>query len=594
MTQPIEDYALLSNSRTCALVGKDGSIDWLCLPRFDSPSAFGALLGTPDHGRWLLRPEDPDATLERHYLTDTFTVVNTWTTKEGVVEVLDTMPRTRGHIDVLRQVRGIRGTVPMRQEIRIRFAYASALPWVRQIEEDGSPALLAVCGPDAIIVRGPRLNARNHLHESLFSVGEGEVQRISLSWFPSNEQAPPRPDGDSAFIASGQWWSNWAATCEHDGPYRDQVVRSLLVLRALTHEETGGIVAAATTSLPEQLGGPRNWDYRYVWLRDASLTLQALLAHGYSEEAMTWREWLLRTIAGDPADVQIMYGVAGERYIPEREIASLPGYADSRPVRVGNAAVDQYQADVIGEVMVALHEARKAGVIDTQFSWPLQRALIGFVESNVARKDQGLWEMRGEPHYFTHSRVMMWAALDRAIMASAEFSVPGPRERWKTLREQLRTEIDAKGVDPVRGCFVQYYGTTEVDASLLLLPEVGYCAFDDPRMLATVAAIESDLMNDGLVHRYRTEANVDGLPPGEFPFLACSFWLVRQYAKTARLSEARALMDRLVGYCSDLGLLAEEIDPATGAHVGNYPQAFSHLALVGAADAIAEAEQQGR
>ncbi|AND16055.1 glycoside hydrolase family 15 protein [Rathayibacter tritici] len=589
MVSPIEDYAVLSDCRTAALVSCDGGIDWLCLPRFDSASVFGALLGGDDQGRWSLRPVDGRATSERHYLGDTLALVTRWTTPTGVVEVVDVMPLRDERAELVRRVRGVSGTVRMRQELRIRFDYARTMPWMRQEGTDEDPLLVAVAGPDAVVVRGVRLKAVDHAHSAEFEVASDAVIDLSMAWFPSHQRAPKRLDVDRALERTLAWWSEWASAISYDGPHRDAVVRSLLTLRALTDDETGGIVAAATTSLPEQFGGGRNWDYRYVWLRDASLTLQALLAHGFEREAQKWRAWLLRAVAGSPEDVQIMYGLAGERNLPEREMPSLPGYDGASPVRIGNAAVDQYQADVIGEVMVALHEARMAGVDETEFSWPLQRALLGFVETNWQRPDNGIWEIRGEPRHFTHSRVMIWAALDRGVRAVRESGLPGPVETWERLREEVRAEIEAQGYDAERGHFVQSYGSPEVDASLLVLPMVGFVAADDPRMLGTVAELERALLQDGLLHRYRTESSVDGLAGGEHPFLACSFWLVRQYADSGRIDDARTLMDRLVGLCNDVGLLAEEYDVEGRRHAGNTPQALSHLALVQAADAIAAA-----
>jgi GH15 family glucan-1,4-alpha-glucosidase len=590
MAQKIEDYALISDCHTAALIAKNGSIDWLCLPSYDSPSTFGALLGNKNHGRWKLAPTHTEAHSTRSYEGDSFILVTHWTTPGGEVEVIDTMPHGDRRADVLRRIRGIRGSVEMHQDLRIRFGYADAIPWVRQVREKSGRALLAVAGPDAIIFRGPKLHPDNHSHSSTFVVRAGETVDISLTWFPSHRETPGPVNYDIALRKTREWWSEWATTCKNPPAYRNEVVRSLLVLRALTHEDTSGIVAAATTSLPEKLGGERNWDYRYVWLRDASLALQALLAHGYHKEATDWRGWLLRAIAGDPADVQIMYGLGGERYLPEHEVTSLPGYRGSSPVRIGNRAVEQYQADVIGRVMVALHVARKEGIPETQFSWPLQRALISFVESNWQRADHGIWEVRGPAQHFTHSRVMTWAALDRAIAAVNEFGLDGPVDRWIELRSNIRLEIEENGFDPQRNSYVQHYGTTQVDAALLQLPQVGFCDADDPRMLGTVAAIENDLMHNGLLYRYRTEEGIDGLPSGENPFLACSFWLVKQYARSGRIVDARVLMDRLVGLCNDVGLLAEEVSSSTGQHAGNTPQALSHLALVEAADAISEAE----
>jgi GH15 family glucan-1,4-alpha-glucosidase len=591
MAQRIEDYALLSDCHTAALVGKDGSIDWLCLPRYDSDSAFAALLGTNQHGRWLLAPAGEATLTNREYLGHTFILWSTWTTPTGEVEITEFMSQGNRRADVIRRIRGIRGTVTMAQEVSIRFGYATATPWIRQVRDEDDPRLIAVAGPDSIVLRGPRMAPSDMLHRGEFDVAAGETVDISLTWYPSHRQAPPPVSIDEELEQTTVWWETWASTISYDGPHYDQVLRSLLVLRALTHEDTGGIVAAATTSLPEEFGGTRNWDYRYVWLRDASLTLEVLLDHGFDVEAMNWRGWLLRAIAGDPNDVQIMYGLSGERYLPERVVPQLPGYEGSSPVRVGNGAVDQYQADVIGETMVALQRAREAGVTETEYSWSLQRALLKFIQRNWRRKDQGIWEIRGVPQHFTHSRVMLWAALDRGIQAIDKHGLVGPREAWAELRERLRAEIDEKGVHPEHGGFVQHYGSLETDASLLVLPQVGYCRHDDPRMLATVAHMEESLVRDGLLLRYNTEQGVDGLPPGEHPFLACSFWLVEQYAHSGRLEDAHALMDRLVSFASELGLLSEEYDVATGRQVGNMPQALSHLALVRAADALAAHEQ---
>jgi GH15 family glucan-1,4-alpha-glucosidase len=589
MALNIEDYALISDCYTGALVGTDGSIDWLCLPRYDSASIFGALLGTKDHGRWRIAPSDPNATSERRYDGDSFILVTTWTTSTGVVEVVDLMPHGDHRADVVRRVRGISGAVEMQQNLRLRFGYADTIPWVRQLENEEHPALLAVAGPDAVVVRGPALHADNHSHSGTFTVSKDEIVDVVLTWFQSHKATPDPVDVAERLESTYAWWSEWAETCKHEGQYYDEVIRSLLVLRALTHEQTGGIVAAVTTSLPEAFGGERNWDYRYVWLRDASLTLTVLLAHGFNEEVHRWRRWLLRAIAGDPADVQIMYGLAGERKLPETRIPSLPGYQGASPVRIGNAAAEQFQADVIGETMMALHHAREAGITEGHNSWAVQRALMGQLEKVWRKPDQGIWEIRGEAREFTHSRVMVWAAFDRAVRAVEQFGLQGPADRWRKLRDEVRAEIDAKGVDPERGCFTQYFGTTEVDAALLQLPQVGFCAPDDPRMLKTVEAIEQDLFRDGLPLRYRTEKGVDGLPPGEHPFLACSFWLVEQYARSGRVEDATKLMDRLVGFANDVGLLSEEYDVGDARQAGNTPQALSHLALVRAADAIADA-----
>ncbi|WP_067195659.1 glycoside hydrolase family 15 protein [Microbacterium sp. XT11] len=598
MAARIEDYALLSNCRTAALVSTTGSIDWLCLPRLDSPSVFGALLGDEAHGRWQLRPADPDAICTRRYDGDTFVLITRWESADAVAEVHDFMPigldpdvairRT----DLVRRIIGVQGEMRFAQRLSIRFDYSRGMPWVRQTGTESHPCLVAMGGPDAVAVRGARLTAADHRHEGELTVRAGEVRNLHLTWFPSHRDVPPELDTDDELEQTKSWWQEWADRISHDGPRRGDVVRSLLILRALTNHETGGIAAAATMALPEEIGGERNWDYRYVWLRDAALTLEALLDHGFLVVADRWREWLLRAVAGDPGDLQIMYGLAGERDLLERELPAFPGYEGSRPVRIGNGAAAQYQADVVGEVLVTLSAARSAGLDESEFSWPLERQLVRFASEQIERPDQGLWEIRGEPHHFTHSRVMMWAAFDRAVRGVEEFGLEGPVDRWRGLRDRMREEIDTRGV--VDGHFVQYYGTNEVDASLLLLPQVGYCEPGDPRMLATVDRIEQTLMRDGLVRRYRTGTGVDGLSGTEGAFLACSFWLVEQYALTGRREEAHALMDRLCGLANDVGMLSEEYDTVAGRQLGNTPQAFSHLALVRAADALTRTAHRPR
>ncbi len=598
MVTPIEDFALLSNCRTAALVARDGSIDWLCLPRLDSASTFAALLGDADDGGWRLRPTDADARPERRYDGDTFILVTRWETASGVAEVHDFMPvgpEPRARVertDLVRRVIGLSGTVEFELDLRVRFDYGRALPWVRQTGSSTTPDLIATAGPDAVVLRGLRLSAHDHRHTASFEVTAEEGVDLVLTWFPSFDQVPDVLDVDQALRETRDWWQSWADRIEPGGVHGAEVVRSLLVLRALTNHETGGIAAAATMSLPEDFGGVRNWDYRYVWLRDAALTLEALLAHGFLALAEQWRTWLLRAVAGDPADLQIMYGLAGERNLPEVELSHLAGYAGSRPVRIGNGAALQYQADVVGEVLVTLSSARQAGLTESAFSWPLERHLVRYASEHLDRPDNGIWEIRSEPQHFTHSRVMIWAAFDRAVRAVDEHGLEGPVERWRGLRQRLRDEIDEGGV--ANGHFVQHYGTDEVDASLLLLPQVGFCAPDDPRMLATVARIEQTLVRDGLVLRYRTATGVDGLPGAEHPFLACSFWLVEQYAATGRLDDAQALMARLCSFANDVGLLAEEYDPVENRQVGNFPQAFSHLALVRAADALARVGREPR
>jgi GH15 family glucan-1,4-alpha-glucosidase len=595
----IEDYALIGDCHTAALVGRDGSIDWLCLPRFDSSSTFGALLGTSDHGCWSLRPVGAETCTSRSYRKGTFILETRWETPTGTVEVIDLMPMGDRRPDVIRRVRGVSGTVRMRQELRIRFGYADALPWVRKVDEQdeaghASRALVAVAGPDSVVVRGPRLEPEDHMHSGEFDVAEGETVDIVMTWFPSHRE-PPRPVSVDGQIADTEtWWREWRTDPEIDDrdipEYHDAVERSLLVLRALTDEDTGGIVAAATTSLPENVGGERNWDYRYVWLRDASLTLDALMRHGgFRAEVHHWRDWLLRAIAGDPGDLQIVYGIAGERRLAEWEVGTLPGYRGSTPVRVGNAAYLQFQGDIFGEVMLALDLARRVGIEDDRFSWALQVAILEYLESALDRPDHGIWEMRGPERMFTQSRAMMWAAFDRGVAGVREHGLEGPAEKWARLRDHLRNEIEEQGFDKDRNTYVQYYGSTEVDASLLTLSAIGYVAADHPRMLGTVAAIEHDLMRDGLLRRYRTEADTDGVSGDEHPFLACSFWLVQQYAASERLDEATALMDRLVALRNDVGLLSEQYDVTSGTQTGNTPQALSHLALLRSADAIATA-----
>nr|WP_274636293.1 glycoside hydrolase family 15 protein [Microbacterium bovistercoris] len=598
MSTPIEEYALLSNCRTAALVSRTGSIDWLCLPRLDSGSVFGALLGDEDHGCWSLHPADATATASRHYDGDTFVLITRWETASGIAEVHDFMPVDphrhvdSDRIDVVRRVVGITGLVEFDNAVRMRFDYARAMPWVRQTGTDESPELVAMAGPDAVVLRGGLLKAADHVHRGKVAVATGQSVDLSLTWFPSQLRTPPRLDVDEEVARTRDWWQRWADRIEHDGAHKDMVVRSLLILRALTNHETGGIAAAATTSLPEDFGGERNWDYRFVWLRDAALTLEALLDHGFVALAGHWREWLVRAVAGDPADLQIMYGLAGERDLYEREIRTLPGYAGSSPVRIGNGAALQYQADVVGEVLVTLSAARDGGLPDSEFSWPLAKKLVGYAARQIDRPDNGLWEIRGELQMFTHSRVMVWAAFDRAVRAVEKHGLNGAVDSWRALRDRMKDEVDTQGVTD--GCFTQYYGTTEVDASLLLLPQVGFCAPDDPRMLATVTRIENDLMQDGMLRRYRTTTGVDGLSGEESPFLACSFWLVEQYAATDRVDDARALMDKLCALANDVGMLSEEYDPKAGRQVGNTPQAFSHLALVRAADALARARHKPR
>jgi GH15 family glucan-1,4-alpha-glucosidase len=586
----IEDYAVLGDQHTAALVGLDGSVDWLCLPRFDSPACFAALLGRPEHGRWLLAPADTYE-VTRRYRDGTFVLESTYTTDEGSVRVIDAMPTGDNRADLVRRVEGLTGSVRMRHEWIVRFGYGDTVPWVHRIvDRHGHPALHAVAGPDMVVLRGSRLpTAVDRQHNDVFDVGAGEVVEWATTWYHAWQEVPETVDIASSLARTTAEWQAWAAAAPQGGPYRDALTRSLLVLRLLTHSVTGGIVAAPTTSLPEQFGGPRNWDYRFCWLRDAALTLEALIDCGYTEEARGWRQWLLRAVAGDPEDLQIMYGVDGSRQLPERLLDHLPGYEGSRPVRVGNAAVDQRQTDVLGEVMLALAAARDAGLEADESSWALQRVLVDNLATHWQEPDNGIWEVRGPPQHFTHSRVMVWVALDRAVRAIESFDRHGPLERWRGLRDRVRDEVLREGFNPELGTFVQYYGSTHTDAALLQIPIVGFLPPDDPRVRGTVDAIERELMVDGLLLRYRTEHGVDGLPPGEEPFLACSFWLAEVYAMTGRLDDARQLLDRVVGLSNDVGLLSEEYSPAHGCMAGNFPQALSHLALVGAVNAFRRA-----
>jgi GH15 family glucan-1,4-alpha-glucosidase len=587
MALPIEDYALIGDRHTAALVGRNGSIDWLCLPRFDSPACFAGLLGSDDNGHWQLCPVG-EWTSTRRYVDDSTALETTFTTADGVVRLLDLMPTGDDRADVVRRLTGIEGTVRFRHEWVVRMDYGHVRPWVTRHSlgrRGRDKVITAVAGPDQLVLRGPRLpKAVDHRHADEFDVTAGETLTFSTTWVRSSDPIPDRKRIRRRIRETIEEEQRWLACCDlTDLPHRDVVARSLLTLRLLTHEKTGGIVAAPTTSLPEDFGGERNWDYRYCWLRDAALTLESLLEAGATGEAEAWRSWLLRAAAGDPEDLQIMYAVDGARRLPEIELDHLPGYAESRPVRIGNGAVEQRQTDVLGEVMIALARSRDAGLPGDPSSWSLQRQLIDRLAETWREPDHGLWEIRGPVQHFTHSRVMVWAAFDRAVKAVEHHGLPGPVARWRELREEVRAEVLERGFDPGRNSFTQHYDTTEVDASLLVLPLIGFLDGDDPRVLGTIAAVEQDLLRDGLVLRYRTESGVDGLRGDEHPFLACSFWLVSAYAEAGRTDEALALFDRLVGLTNDVGLLAEEYDVVGDRMAGNFPQAFSHLALVQAA-----------
>jgi len=572
MAAPIEDYALIGDTHTAGLVSREGSIDWLCLPRFDSPACFAALLGDRSNGCWKLAPAGPVREVRRHYQGDTLVLETEHRTDDGVVRVIDYMPPRHSDPDVARVVEGVRGRVPMRMELTIRFDYGSIVPWVRHV----AGALHAIAGPDSVWLRTPvPVHGENWTTLAEFTVAEGERVPFMLTWHASHRPAPRRIDPVRALGDTEAWWGEWASGLDYAGGWQDAVIRSLLTLKALTYAPTGGIVAAPTTSLPEQLGGVRNWDYRYCWLRDATFTLSALMLAGLTEEAKAWREWLMRAVAGQPRQMQILYGVAGERRITEQELDWLAGYEGSRPVRVGNAAVNQFQLDVYGEVMDTLHLGRHIGLESDEMAWDFQRALLEFLESNWREPDEGIWEIRGPRRHFTHSKVMAWVALDRAI---------------KTVELLGHDEVCREGYDSERDTFVQYYGADHLDASLLLIPLVGFLPPDDPRVKGTVAAIQRELMVDGLVHRYPPEGSpsVDGLPPGEGTFLACTFWLADNLALMGRRDEALAIFERLLTLRNDVGLLAEEFDPASGRQLGNFPQAFSHVALVNTANYLSE------
>jgi GH15 family glucan-1,4-alpha-glucosidase len=585
MSQPIETYALIGDTQTAALVGADGSIDWLCVPRFDSGACFAALLGTPDHGRWLLAPEGDVRRRSRRYRDDSLVLETELETGEGTVRIVDFLPVREDVCHVVRVVEGVDGRVPMRTELVVRFDYATTVPWVRSL--DGT--LTAIAGPDGLALRTPvETTGRDLTTEARFSVGPGERVPFVLSWHPSHRSPPDPIDAEGALRDTEAWWRAWSERCTYEGPWRDAVVRSLITLKALTYAPTGGIVAAPTTSLPERIGGVRNWDYRYCWVRDATFTLYALLHGGYREEAGAWRDWLLRAVAGDPSRLQILYGIGGERRIPETEAGWLPGYEGSTPVRLGNAAVDQLQLDVFGELMDALHVARRSGLPPEAAAWALQRHLVEFLESSWREPDEGIWEVRGGRRDFTHSRVMAWVAMDRAIKAVERFGLDGPIERWKRVRHEIHEDVCRHGYDPDRGSFVQSYGSPALDASLLLIPLVGFLPPDDPRVVGTVAAVERELVRDGFVLRYAgDEGGVDGLPAGEGAFLPCTCWLADAYSQAGRHEEAERLFERLLAIRNDVGLLSEEYDPAAGRMLGNFPQAFSHVALVNTASNLA-------
>jgi GH15 family glucan-1,4-alpha-glucosidase len=580
MPSLIEDYAMIGDCHSAALVARNGSIDWLCFPRFDGAACFAALLGSEEHGRWLIAPAGEVRRSNRRYRDGTLILETDYESADGAVTLIDCMPPRSREPDVVRMVVGRRGQVRMRMQLIMRFDYGSIIPWVRRIEN----GLRAVAGPDTLVLHTPvDLHNENFRTEADFMVSEGQRLPFVLTWHPSHQPTPVMIDAEETVAHTDDWWRQWSGRCTYEGPWKKAVVRSLITLKALTYAPTGGIVAAATTSLPEHLGGVRNWDYRYCWVRDATFTLYALMLGGYMEEACAWREWLLRAVAGNPAQLNIMYGLQGERRLTELELAWLAGYEGSSPVRIGNAACSQFQLDVYGELMDAMHLARRGGLAPDENAWRVERALTEYLESAWREPDNGIWEMRGPLRHFTHSKVMAWVAVDRMIKAVERFGLEGPVQRWRSLRKTIHDQVCRDGFDRERNTFVQYYGGSELDASLLMIPLVGFLPASDPRVKGTVEAIERDLMADGFVLRYRTNRDVDGLPPGEAAFLACSFWLADNLSLLGREEDARGLFERLLSLCNDVGLLSEGYDPGNKRLLGNFPQALSHLALVNTA-----------
>ncbi|MGH3423558.1 MAG: glycoside hydrolase family 15 protein [Nocardioidaceae bacterium] len=582
MAQRIEDYGLLGDLHTAALVGKDGSVDWLCLPRFDSPACFAALLGDENAGFWRIAPASGGSCTRRRYRDHSLILETEWDTPEGSVRVIDTMPLRGEAADVVRVVEGLSGRVPMETTLRLRFDYGNIVPWVRHIEG----RFEAVAGPDSVWLRTPvELKGEHMSTHASFEVEAGDRVPFVLTYKPSHEEPPTPVDAEVALADTEEFWASWIGKAKVDGPWQDAMRKSLVILKALTYQPTGGLAAAATTSLPEQIGGPRNWDYRFCWLRDATFTLQAMLESGYDAEARAWREWLLRAIAGDPADLQIMYGLDGTRRLTEYEVPWLSGYEDSGPVRIGNAASGQLQLDVWGEVLDSLHLSRTSGLEPDDHAWDLQRALLDYLEGNWTRKDSGIWEGRGPKQNFVYSKVMAWAGMDRAVQAVERFGLDGPVDKWRRIREEIHDEICKQGYDSERQTFTQFYGSEGLDASLLLMPQVGFLPYDDERIVGTVDAIDRELSQDGFILRYDPTADggSDGLPGTEGTFLACSFWMVDALHGIGRGDDARQRFERLLGLRNDLGMLSEEYDPHKERQLGNTPQAYSHVGLVNCA-----------
>ncbi|HEY7326842.1 MAG TPA: glycoside hydrolase family 15 protein [Gemmataceae bacterium] len=581
MASRIEDYGLIGDCETAALVGKDGSLDWLCLPRFDSGACFAALLGNQEHGCWQIAPAGEVRKVSRHYRQGTIILETTFETDEGTVTLIDGMAIRAEHPVLIRCVRGDRGQVHMRLKLVLRFDYGSIVPWVTQLEEGG---IRAIAGPDTLVLTTQvPLRGDDHSTVAEFTVSKGQEVPFMLAWRASHERERRAVDPMKLLHKTETAWRKWSRGCECSGPWGEAMLRSLITLKALTYAPTGGVVAAPTTSLPEQLGGVRNWDYRLCWIRDATFTLYALMAAGYKEEARAWREWLLRAAAGNPDKLQIMYGLAGERRLTEWEVDWLPGYEGSRPVRVGNGAYKQFQLDVYGEMLDAMYQSRRIGLEPEEAAWNLEKAIIHFLESAWKKPDEGIWEVRGPHRHFTHSKIMAWVAFDRAVKIVEKFGVEGPVDHWRSIRDVVHKEVCEQGFNSDKNSFVQYYGSTEPDASLLMAPLVGFLPADDPRVAGTVACIERELLHDGFVQRYKTHPEIDGLPPGEGVFLPCTFWLADNYVMLGRQKEAKQVFERLLGLCNDLGLISEEYDPQTQRLVGNFPQAFTHVGLINTA-----------
>ena len=584
----IEDYAIIGDCRTAALVSREGSIDWFCCPRFDSEACFAALLGSREHGRWLIAPRN-QARVTRRYRSNTLVLETLFETDDGAAALIDFMPLGGHHSTIVRLIQGTRGKLTMRTELIMRFGYGAIIPWVTQLE-DGT--LRAVAGPDMLTLRTPvHLRGKDMTTVGEFTVGEGETVPFVLSYFPSHRPLQAAFDPVAALHDTQTFWQDWSAKCRPAGEWSDAVLRSVLTLKALTYAPTGGMVAAPTASLPERLGGERNWDYRYCWLRDATLVLLGAMRAGYFDEAQAWREWLLRAVAGSPGQLQIMYGIAGERRLTEWIAPWLPGYENSAPVRFGNAAHSQLQLDVFGEIMDVHHQARRSGLSTSSSGWEVQLAFLEHLQEIWKEPDEGIWEVRGAPQHFTHSKIMAWVAFDRAIRSAEIFGLEGPLNSWRTLRDEIFEDVCAKGFDQSLGCFVQSYGSKYLDASLLLIPCVGFLPVSDPRVEGTVAAIERRLLCDGFVMRYNTQATDDGLSPGEGVFLPCSFWLADVFILQGRVADAERMFRRLMALRNDVGLLSEEYDPRAQRLVGNFPQAFSHMALVSTAYNLTHGEK---